>query len=59
MADTRRGKKQNYTKNYVAHKEWVEGKKIGRRKQQWIDDTETPTGDFGQVITPVGHWEKI
>ena len=55
----RRGKKQNYNKNHQAWSGWNIGKKLGRRKQVWIDDTETPTGDFGQVVTPFGYWEKL
>ncbi len=47
-------KKQNYNKNFVAFKEWMEGKKIGRRKQEWIYFAE-PT-EMGQ---PKGYWRKI
>lgn len=46
----RRGKKQNYNKNFVAFKEWSEGKKIGRRKQVWVWENEAAR---------IGHWEKI
>jgi hypothetical protein len=53
----RRGKKQNYNKNYVAHKEWSEGKKIGRRKQVWIWDREPAATEDG--LPGIGHWEKI
>ena len=53
----RRGKKQNYNKNYVAHKEWSEGKKIGRRKQVWIWDREPAATENG--LPGIGHWEKI
>ena len=35
-----RGKKLNQVKNERAHAEWMEGKKLGRTKQQWIWDTE-------------------
>ncbi len=49
----RRGKKQNYNKNFVAFKEWMEGKKIGRRKQEWIWFAE-PT----KMGEPLGYWRK-
>jgi hypothetical protein len=49
----RRGKKQNYNKNFVAFKEWAEGKKIGRRKQEWVPWKFDPVGG------PTGYWRKI
>ena len=48
----RRGKKQNYTKNFVAHKEWMEAKKLGRKKQIWVWDSEP------DQECRIGHWEK-
>ena len=57
MADSRRGKKQNGNKSYVAHKEWSYGKKIGRRKQVWIWDREPAATEDG--LPGIGHWEKI
>lgn len=38
--------KNNGKKNYRAHDEWMEGKKLGRRKQRWVPDIP-------------GHWEKV
>ena len=58
MSDSRRGKKQNSNKSYAARVEWLQGKKIGRRKQQWIWDNEAEWGTVDNV-QPVGHWEKI
>ncbi len=49
----RRGKKQNYNKNYTAHAEWMEGKKLGRRKQIWVPFVFDPVGG------PQGYWKKI
>jgi hypothetical protein len=55
MADTRRGKKQNYNKNYTAHAEWMTAKKLGRRKQRWV-----PTHFVEHTGEPVGgYWEKV
>jgi len=54
----RRGKKQNYNKNFVAHKKWVEGKKIGRRKQVWVWHQEYDAWVRGEVTTCGGRWEK-
>lgn len=51
----RRGKKQNYNKNYTTHAEWMEGKKLGRRKQIWVP--ETFVEHTGQLVD--GHWEKV
>jgi hypothetical protein len=55
MANTRRGKKINQTKNYVSAKDFADGKKIGRPKQRWVpvafvEHTGQPFG---------GYWEKI
>ena len=36
---TRRGKKINPVKNYVAAKDFADGKKIGRPKQVWVPST--------------------
>lgn len=58
----RRGKKTNHNKNFVAHKEWMEGKKLGRRKQIWVLMAKCSYFDSPEVIaaTPVtGCWEKI
>jgi hypothetical protein len=53
----RRGKKQNYNKNFVAHREWMEAKKLGRRKQVWVWDREPIAVDL--IVMPgIGHWEK-
>lgn len=56
MADTRRGKKTNTNKNYVAAKDFAEGKKVGRKKQVWVYDEpmNVPAGE-----QPTGRWEKI
>jgi hypothetical protein len=57
MSDSRRGKKQNANKSYAARTEWMQAKKIGRRKQVWIWDREpAATGDG---LPGIGHWEKI
>jgi hypothetical protein len=58
MSDSRRGKKQNGNKSYAARNEWMAGKKIGRKKQQWVWDNEAKWGTVDNV-QPVGHWEKI
>jgi hypothetical protein len=50
MADTRRGKKTNTNKNYVAAKDFADGKKIGRKKQVWV-----PNDDPNLA----GKWMKI
>ena len=50
MAERGRGKKENNSKNYGAHKAWMEAKKVGRVKQIWIRDS---------FITSTGHWEKV
>ena len=50
----RRGKKQNYNKNFTAFKEWMAGKKLGRRKQVWIWFPEPPAQG-----EPLGRWEKL
>jgi hypothetical protein len=55
MANTRRGKKVNQTKNYVAAKDFAEGKKIGRPKQVWVPATFVE--HTGQPVD--GHWEKV
>jgi hypothetical protein len=57
MEAMRRGKKQNSNKSYAARAEWVEGKKIGRRKQVWIWDREPAVTENG--LPGIGHWEKI
>lgn len=46
--------KDNSKKNYRERKEWMQGKKIGRPKQVWVDDT--PTHLIGESE---GHWEKV
>lgn len=49
MADSRRGKKQNYDKSAGSRREWEEKKREGRPKQKWVQ-----TG----TIEREGHWEK-
>lgn len=49
-----RGKKLSYDKDARAHDEWMAGKKLGRPKQVWVDDT--PTKLIGESE---GHWEKV
>jgi hypothetical protein len=49
----RRGKKTNQVKNYVAAKDFAEGKKIGRPKQRWVPFKFDPVGG------PNGYWEKV
>ena len=48
-----RGKKINQIKNERAHAEWMVGKKLGRRKQQWVSGFVEHTGQ------PFGYWEKV
>ena len=48
-----RGKKLKYDKNSRANAEWMVGKKLGRRKQQWVWDV--PPG----ATQGTGHWEKV
>jgi hypothetical protein len=55
----RRGKKTNHNKNFVAHKEWMEGKKLGRRKQVWVWHQEYEVFNAGGSEKCGGHWEKI
>jgi hypothetical protein len=55
MATRGRGPKQNNTKNYRSHDEWMVAKKIGRKKQRWVpvqfvEHTGQPFG---------GYWEKV
>jgi len=52
----RRGKKQNYNKNFVAHKEWMEGKRLGRRKQAWAWFPNLPVNENGKHP---GEWVKL
>jgi hypothetical protein len=59
METMRRGKKQNYNKNFVARKEWMEGKKFGRPKQIWVWDVEPNHSCEGHEVEGVGHWEKV
>lgn len=57
-----RGKKINPTKNHRAHEEWMHGKKIGRRKQQWVWDSTrclTHGEPCGCTLLQEGHWEKV
>ena len=56
MADNRRGKKQNANKNYIAHQEWMVGKKLGRTKQVWIWFLNQPVNEFGHRP---GYWERV
>jgi len=61
---TRRGKKINQVKNYVAAKDFAAGKRIGRPKQRWIQDVVEVTltdanGDVAIVTPGSGHWEKV
>ena len=57
MADNRRGKKTNHNKNHTAAKDFADGKKIGRPKQEWVwtmDLTvQTPLAD-----QTTGYWRK-
>ena len=62
---TRRGKKINPVKNYAGAKDFAEGKRVGRPKQQWVWDVEPliVTAHDGTVQTipntGSGHWEKV
>jgi len=55
MSDSRRGKKTNTNKNWQSRAAWMEGKKLGRRKQIWVP--ETFVEHTGQPVD--GHWEKV
>ena len=59
MSDTRRGKKTNHDKNFTAFKEWMEGKKIGRRKQKWHWDFVELNDDGVTIKGGQGHWERV
>ena len=48
-----RGRKVNQVKNERSHAEWMEGKKLGRRKQIWVPWKFDPMGG------PNGYWEKV
>ena len=41
--------KDNSRKNYRAHAEWMQGKRLGRPKQRFVDV---------RTSTQLGHWEK-
>lgn len=49
-----RGKKTNYDKNARANEEFQKGKKLGRPKQVWGDDTPTRLIEESE-----GHWKKV
>jgi hypothetical protein len=60
MADTRQGKKQNHDKNFTAAKDFKAGKKIGRKKQVWVNDgTSAFELSPGIVSFTRGFWKKI
>lgn len=40
------GRKTNHNKNFAAHREWMEKKKVGRPKQVWELD---PQGKYKPV----------
>jgi hypothetical protein len=53
-----RGRKINQVKNERSHAEWMAGKKLGRKKQQWVWDTgRAPSGNIFEG--PGGYWEKV
>ena len=53
-----RGKKINAAKNHRAWQEWMQGKKIGRKRQRWVWEmdlqSEVPLPDQTK-----GHWERV
>ena len=62
---TRRGKKLNQVKNYVAAADFAAGKRIGRPKQVFVlDDGFTEERyqqiekEIGEPVQRKGHWEK-
>jgi len=60
MSDSRRGKKQNNRKNFTARKEWLESKKFGRLKQEWVNiGTSAVELSPGIVTFTEGFWRKI
>ena len=54
MMSERRGKKTNQVKNFNAAKDFAAGKKVGRKKQRWVWDTNNMFAEDRK-----GHWEKI
>lgn len=61
--------KDNSNKHPQQHAEWMEGKKIGRKKQAWVLDKPKGTfvgtgtvsadqGYLGRGTDLGGHWEK-
>jgi hypothetical protein len=48
--------KDNSKKNYRSREEWTTGKKVGRKKQEWVFDVPV-TVAAGEK--PTGHWEKV
>lgn len=42
--------KNNGDKKYREHADWMDGKKVGRKKQRWVWDNEAEN---------LGHWEKV
>ena len=58
---TRRGKKLNQVKNYVAAADFAAGKRIGRPKQVWVWDVEPVVLIPGRHphVEGKGHWEKV
>ena len=60
MSDSRRGKKQNANKSYAAHAEWMVAKKLGRRKQEWVNiGSSAVEVSPGIVNFTEGFWRKI
>jgi hypothetical protein len=60
MSDSRRGKKQNANKSYAARAEWMTGKKIGRKKQEWVNVGSSAVEVSPGIVTfTEGYWRKI
>lgn len=57
MATTRRGAKINPTKNSQAHREWIEGKRLGRPKQKWVPEAKDSMAYVMGETT--GQWVKV
>ena len=51
-----RGKKLNRDKNARAHDEWMQGKRLGRRKQVFVPEIHDGITVY---CYKGGHWEKV
>jgi hypothetical protein len=66
-----RASKDNSNKHPQQREEWMQGKKIGRKKQVWVEEftsAPAPAGAETRIVesdlghgtgTISGHWEKV